>query len=97
MHISKQTFQNLQDKCFEIAFESDKLTTCQLIEVKDVNSHTLKQGQSEPFSLVFETQGDQVFEQNTYLAKNIEMDEFPLFLVPIGADKKGVRYEAVFT
>ncbi len=97
MTVTKQTFEQLQDKTFNIAFNPETQLACQLIEVKGINSHTLEQGQPEPFSLVFETPGDLVFEQNTYLVKNIDIEEFPLFLVPIGADEKGVRYEAVFT
>lgn len=97
MTITKQTFENIQDKSFEIAFHPEQHLTCKLIEVKGINSSTLKDGQAEPFSIVLETPGDLVFEQNTYMIKNKEMDEFPLFLVPIGADENGVRYEAIFT
>lgn len=97
MTITKQTFENIQDKSFEIAFGPEQLSVCELIEVKAINSQTLEHGQNEPFALLFQTSGDTIFEQNTYMVKNKELDEIPLFLVPVGADENGVRYEAVFT
>lgn len=84
------TFQKLLDKSFTIAFKGDLHTNCELIEIKALNN-------KESFSLVFETSGDLVYEQNTYLFKNTELDDFHVFIVPIGADEKGVRYEAVFS
>ena len=97
MKLTKNTFDTITDKTFDIAFQPETTLKSELIEIKSINSSTLKKGQSEPFSLVFEIPGDSIYDQNTYLIKNSEMDEFYLFLVPIGADEKGVRYEAVFT
>ena len=97
MIINKQTFENINNKTFEISFDPKQATACELIEVKGINSHTLKEGQVEPFSLVFQTTDKTIFEQNTYMVKNKELDETQLFLVPIGSDENGVRYEAVFT
>ena len=97
MTLTKDTFDNIKDKSFEISFNSEEVSNCKLIEVKGINSSTLTEGQPEPFSLVFETQSDLIYDQNTYMVKNAELEEFPIFLVPIGADENGVRYEAVFT
>jgi len=97
MSLTKNTFESIKDKSFEIAFNSKKSTICQLIEVKGINSDTIKEGQTEPFSLMFETPGDLIYEQNTYRVNNADLEEFALFLVPVGADENGVRYEAVFT
>ena len=97
MALTKEQFDNIKDKSFEIAFNPEEVSKCELIEVKGINSFTLKEGQSEPFSIVFETKSDLVYDQNTFMVKNADLDEFPLFLVPIGADEKGVRYEAIFT
>jgi len=96
MVITKQTFENIDNKIFEISFNPEQVVTCELIEVSSINTQTIEQDQKEAFSLVFQTSGDTIFEQNTYMVKNSELDETPLFLVPIGADEKGVRYEAVF-
>ncbi len=95
--ITKQTFENIKNKSFEITLQADNTISCELLEVKSIACHTLKEGQAEPFSLLFQIAGDTIYEQNTYVIKNNELEEMPLFLVPIGADEKGVRYEAVFT
>ncbi|MBL4773233.1 MAG: hypothetical protein JKX98_06435 [Alcanivoracaceae bacterium] len=95
--INKQTFENINNKIFEILFDSENPTSCELIEIKGINTQTVKEGLPEPFSLVFQAAGDTIFEQNTYFVKNNEFKKTPLFLVPIGSDEKGVRYEAIFT
>jgi hypothetical protein len=97
MTLSKQSFENIVNNVFTIFFEIDNSIVSELIEVKSINSHTLAEGQAEPFSLVFQAIDDRVFEQNTFQVKHTELGELELFLVPIGADEKGVRYEAVFT
>ena len=97
MLLNKQTFDNIKNKSFFINFEQEQLTPCELIEIKEVNSQTLDKGQNTPFSLVFETKEDMVHQQDTYLVSNDELNETAMFLVPIGTDDNGVRYEAVFT
>jgi len=97
MTLTKDFFENINSKKFEISFNPNDKSICELIEIKSLASSALKKGQVEPFSLIFETAGDLVYEQNTYRVKNQDLDEFDLFLVPVGADENGVRYEAIFT
>ncbi len=97
MLLTKNTFENTHNHEFTIQFNPHSSITAKLIEIKSINSHVVKTGQTEPFSLVFEIAGNHVYEQDTYLLHNEELGELTLFLVPIGADENGVRYEAVFT
>lgn len=97
MTLSKLSFENINDNVFTIFFDLDNSIVSELIEVKSINSHTLAKGQAEPFSLVFQVKDDRVFEQNTFQIQHKELGDLTLFLVPIGADENGVRYEAVFT
>lgn len=97
MTLKKQSFENIHNNTFAIFFDLDNSISSELIEVSSINSHTLKDGQAEPFSLVFQVKDDRVFEQNTFQVTHEELGELELFLVPIGADENGVRYEAVFT
>ena len=54
-------------------------------------------GARTPFSLVFlEASGD-VLPQQIYPFDHDELGRFEIFIVPIGRDADGVRYEAVFT
>ena len=52
--------------------------------------------QRRQFSLVFRAPATQVWPQGTYGLSHEELGELELFLVPIGSDAEGVRYEAAF-
>jgi hypothetical protein len=49
-----------------------------------------------PFSLVFRGPTGPVVPQGTHRLRHGEVGELDLFLVPIGPDSEGMRYEAVF-
>lgn len=53
-------------------------------------------GKRAPFSLVFLAPPGPVLPQRIYGLEHDDLGSFELFLVPIGADRQGVRYEAVF-
>ncbi len=48
------------------------------------------------FSLVFRGPSEPVLPQAIYTLQHDDFDELELFLVPIGSDSQGVRYEAAF-
>jgi hypothetical protein len=48
------------------------------------------------FSLVFRGPAAQALPQSTYPITHAELGELELFLVPLGPDAEGMRYEAVF-
>lgn len=50
-----------------------------------------------PFSIVFRGPPTVVLPQRIYAVEHPGIGTFELFLVPIGSDDEGVRYEAVFT
>ncbi|HEX8906810.1 MAG TPA: hypothetical protein VF771_18310 [Longimicrobiaceae bacterium] len=50
-----------------------------------------------PFSLIFHAAPNAVIPQAIYRVENANMEPFECFLVPIGPDEVGMRYEAVFT
>jgi hypothetical protein len=50
----------------------------------------------EPFSLLFVGPADPLLPQATFLLTHPTLGELPVFLVPVGQDAGGVRYEAVF-
>ena len=49
-----------------------------------------------PFSVIFSTEQADAFPQSIYTLNNPDMGEQMIFLVPIGPDETGMRYEAVF-
>lgn len=54
-------------------------------------------GHRTPFSLVFRGPLSPVLPQAIYPMDHPEIGAFEIFVVPIGPDEKGMRYEAVFT
>jgi hypothetical protein len=50
----------------------------------------------EPFSLLFVGPADPALAQATYLLTHAVLGELAVFLVPVGRDADGMRYEAVF-
>ncbi len=68
----------------------------QLIEATPVGEPARAGGRA-PFSLVFRGRPDVVLPQRIYPIEHNDLGAFELFLVPIGPDEAGMRYEAVFT
>lgn len=53
-------------------------------------------GEHEPFSVVFRGGSNTLLDQKIYLIKHSTLGDMELFIVPIGPDDEGMRYEAVF-
>ena len=51
----------------------------------------------EVFSVIFRGDKDPVLQQQIYRISNDTLGEMDLFIVPIGPDDQGMRYEAVFS
>lgn len=51
----------------------------------------------QPFSLLFSGPLQPVLPQRIYPLENAETGAFELFLVPLGPQGEGMRYEAIFT
>ena len=50
----------------------------------------------QPFSLLFKGAATTVWPQGIYHLSHANLDHLEIFLVPIGRDDSGVRYEAIF-
>ena len=53
-------------------------------------------GRRRPFSIVFRGPANRLLPQRIYRVEHEAIGSFELFLVPIGPDGAGMRYEAVF-
>ena len=51
----------------------------------------------QPFALVFHAAPDAYLPQQTYQVHGPGMDPFDCFLVPIGPDANGMRFEAIYS
>jgi hypothetical protein len=54
-------------------------------------------GERVAFSIVFRGDSEINLEQQIYRISQDTLGDMDLFIVPIGPDDKGMRYEAVFT
>ena len=54
--------------------------------------------QRMPFSLIFHAHDPtRYWSQGTFSLRHAELDDFSLFLVPLGPDERGMRYQAVIS
>ncbi|MFY9556232.1 MAG: hypothetical protein WAV47_16085 [Blastocatellia bacterium] len=77
---------------FLMHYGDSQTAELELISVTDVGSSP----RQIQFSLVFLGPVNAPIEQNTYKLDHDRLGALDLFLVPIGRDKEGVRYEAIF-
>lgn len=50
-----------------------------------------------PFALLFYGPGERLLPQRIYRLEHATLGAFDLFIVPLGPDAQGLRYEAIFT
>lgn len=68
----------------------------ELIEVKETENYS--PADRKPFFIVLRTdQKDQYYQQGVYSVEHPQRGELAIFLVPLGPDGKGMRYEAIFS
>ncbi len=89
---SRSAFAACVGNTFRIHASEDRAEAVTLIEVKKLGSS----GPKEQFSVVFRGgQGDHL-PQRTYRMEHDALGRMDLFLVPLGPDDQGMRYQAVF-
>jgi hypothetical protein len=82
---------------FRMRVESTVLIDVELLAVSGPGAcNTAPSGRRDPFSIVFRAATGRVLPQKIYRMEHEHLGTFDLFLVPIGPDSKGMRYEAVF-
>lgn len=72
------------------------------LQLTDVNKlgggRPLKVGDREPYALVFRAASRQFFlPQRIYPLNHPALGEIEIFLVPLGPDEHGMRFEAIFS
>lgn len=79
---------------FHIHYGADSPLEVVLYEVRPHESHPGPRAQ--PFSVYFRATGRGALPQQIYKVEHEKMGTLEIFLVPIGPDAQGMRYEAVF-
>jgi hypothetical protein len=95
------TFAGREGETFRICPEELPPISTVLVTVTDLSprlGRPLDPGDLRaPFSVVFRGPMTPMLPQRIYRLAHDELGEFELFMVPLGPDREGLRYEAVFT
>ena len=79
-----------------IRFTPEVRLEAELIEVKETENYTGIE--RTPFFIVLRTgQKQGYYPQGIYTVEHPEKGDLHIFLVPLGPDAKGIKYEAVFS
>ena len=95
MDLTIDDFRGRLDEVFQLQAEPSAIEL-RLMEAEPTGSPRPDAGRTQPFSLVFTGPQQPLLPQAVYRLEHPEMGELDIFLVPIGSDPDGTRYEAVF-
>jgi len=96
--LSYTDFTVHRNSVFNIQLSSEKCFDATLIDVSPLENKGAEDFGRTPFSLVFHIENkEQLLQQGIYRISHNAMGAFEIFLVPLGPDDSGIRYEAIFT
>jgi len=81
---------------FGVRVEAPRPVELELDEVKGFKAGANEPSGMERFSVFFYGPGDLMLPQGTFALEHPSMGELLLFMVPVGRDERGFRYEVVF-
>ena len=88
-------FESLLAQSFTLTAAAGESLALELVEVLP-RAHHDPAAQRRGFSLIFRGPAQPVMPQQIQRLAHAETGELEMFLVPIGPDQQGMRYEAVF-
>ena len=90
-------FSSLVGSSFHIHNSSSHSLPLELLEAKKIGNSSAQQNtQIDSFSLLLRGPRDSVLPQQIYSFTHSQLGELSLFLVPVGQDSDGIRYEVIF-
>ena len=93
-----ETFQNVKGEPFRLVAPEGGGLDLRLTEVTPLSSASAAPGSERvPFALYFHGPRTPWARQATYRLEHEVLGALEIFLVPLGPDEHGMRYEAVFT
>jgi L-ascorbate metabolism protein UlaG (beta-lactamase superfamily) len=95
--LTEEAFTQQLHTKFRVRLGEEREAELELDEVKPFPTLTHSRSDVERFSLYFYGPGDIFLQQMTYRLEHEQMGEMDIFLVPVGQDARGFRYEAVFS
>lgn len=94
--LTAATFETLVGTKFRIALGDGGVLELVLSQVERHEAHPGPR--TQPFSALFHSPAEakRFLPQQTYLLEHETLGKLEIFLVPLGPDPQGMRYEAVF-
>ncbi len=92
-------FEDFADKVEQLFVVSDAEVPAiplTLAEAECLPATLSKPGIRPPFSLIFLAKDPRVLPQRLYRMEHGQLGDLTIFLVPIGKDAQGVKYQATF-
>lgn len=81
---------------FVVRIQAPRPVELELDEVRGYRAGAGEPGGMERFSLFFYGPGDMLVPQGSFALEHPAMGELLLFIVPVGRDERGLRYEVIF-
>jgi hypothetical protein len=94
--LTEKEFKRHLNTKFQLNFQDHEPVDLELIEVKTYQGNDGDRTGMERFSLFFIGPPNLQLPQHIYPLQHAGMGECLVFLVPIGREERGLRYEAVF-
>ena len=97
--LTSADFEKYINETFRLILKDSEPIEVELIQVNELGADMPedKNMKRRPFSIVFRGPTDRYLPQSIYPLEHAHMGKLDIFLVPIGSDNKGMRFEAVFT
>jgi hypothetical protein len=93
--LTKETWKTYLDGTFQVYIDAARSLDMRLAEVSGYGRRP--DAKREAYSLVFRGPMKPLLMQRIYSIRHEQMGQLEIFLVPIGPDADGMRYEAIFT
>lgn len=94
--LTADDFKNQLHQNIDIFFNPEMPVTVEVLEVENLELYSTLERKS--FSIVFRMNGEKGhYPQGTYPVEHPDFGKLDIFLVPIGADQEGMRYQSIFS
>lgn len=90
------TFSSRLGERFAVQVDGATSLDVEVVEARELGE-AREEAARPPFSVIFQGPRQPVLPQRIYRFQHPDMGAFDLFIVPVGADQRGIQYEAVFT
>lgn len=94
--LTKEYFEEHRNTPFRIRLANGQALELVLADIDLYGPNPASAPRPEPFSLIFIGPPDRVLPQRIYPLEHDQLGTLEIFIVPIGPDHRGMRYEAAF-